>query len=493
MKAVLTYLKRLPLFLITIPAFLLIHIEREYHRLLNYAYLYEEILQLLLAPVIIFLVSFVLFKDWRKSSLYTGILLICYYFFCDIKDWLHQKAPNFFFSGYIFLIPVLIVVVVASFIAIRKRTHFNNAYLFLNSLFILFIIADGVALIAKRNTGRLRSNSLAASYTTCQGCDRPDIYYIVSDAYTSSKVLKEEFNYENPIDSFLIQRKFFIPQSAKSNYNLTPFSIASTLNLDYLHNLDARKDFYLKEYLPGIMDVYNSELVPILKKEGYEVYNHSIFDFESAPSNVTAFDLWEMNLLYVRHNFFKKVDMDIGWRFRALFGLPVENYANRNYAKERDEHVFNTLQQLGSTIAHEAKAPRFVYAHILIPHSPYTFDSTGNKHPTQISRSDDQDMPKYKSQLVYTNKVLMPLIERILANKRTSIIVLQGDHGYKFKSAEKRLLEFSVLNAVYYPDSDYSTLNDSISNVNTFRFVLNKFFRKNYPILNDTTYFLQYK
>lgn len=87
----------------------------------------------------------------------------------------------------------------------------------------------------------------------------------------------------------------------------------------------------------------------------------------------------------------------------------------------------------------------------------------------------------------------MPLIERILANKRTSIIVLQGDHGYKFKSAEKRLLEFSVLNAVYYPDSDYSTLNDSISNVNTFRFVLNKFFRKNYPILNDTTYFLQYK
>jgi len=45
---------------------------------------------------------------------------------------------------------------------------------------------------------------------------------------------------------------------------------------------------------------------------------------------------------------------------------------------------------------------------------------------------------------------------------------------------------------MYFPKEKYQQLGDSITNVNTFRFVLNAFFDKKLPILKDTSIFLHY-
>ncbi|MDQ3277751.1 MAG: hypothetical protein M3Q06_05465, partial [Bacteroidota bacterium] len=49
---------------------------------------------------------------------------------------------------------------------------------------------------------------------------------------------------------------------------------------------------------------------------------------------------------------------------------------------------------------------------------------------------------------------------------------------------------FRNLNAYYFSDKDYGMLYDSISPVNTFRVVLNKYFSQSFPLLKDSSFYL---
>lgn len=89
---------------------------------------------------------------------------------------------------------------------------------------------------------------------------------------------------------------------------------------------------------------------------------------------------------------------------------------------------------------------------------------------------------------MYANTLTTQALNTIMANRtRPYIIILQGDHGYRFydkRSDEDKM--FSILNAFYFSDGDYRLLYDSISSVNTFRVVLNKYFKQNYELLKDS-------
>jgi hypothetical protein len=49
---------------------------------------------------------------------------------------------------------------------------------------------------------------------------------------------------------------------------------------------------------------------------------------------------------------------------------------------------------------------------------------------------------------------------------------------------------FQNLNAVYFPDQNYSGLYDSITNVNMFRVILNKTFNQHFSLVKDSSIFL---
>jgi hypothetical protein len=337
-----------------------------------------------------------------------------------------------------------------------------------------------------------QSKSILSQYKPCIDCIKPNIYYIIFDEYSSSEILQAEFNYRNNIDSFLSQRNFRVIPFSKSNYNLTPFSIASCFNLNYLPGLDVHKDFYMKDYLPGLPTVYKSELIPILEKEGYQIINHSIFNIENHPPLTSPFDLWKLNTLYGRHNIFKKIDYDIGWLIRSRLSLSSTSAAYRN---SRDKNFKKTFESLIRTIHQQSPDPKFIYAHFMLPHGPYTFDSSGQQTAVSVKPLPESENKKaYVSQVIYTNKIMKNIIEEIFSNeKRPFLIIVQGDHGYKFYDPAKNKLEFGNLNAFYFHTGDYQLINDSTSNVNTFRIILNTFFKKNFQMLKDTSYFLRYK
>ena len=89
-------------------------------------------------------------------------------------------------------------------------------------------------------------------------------------------------------------------------------------------------------------------------------------------------------------------------------------------------------------------------------------------------------------------------IEKIagLAHKernRPRVVIIQGDHGRRTQTPSEKIpiisdeKSFMNLNAIYFSDGDYKNLYDSLSSVNTFRVVLNKYFQTNLSLLPDTS------
>jgi hypothetical protein len=83
--------------------------------------------------------------------------------------------------------------------------------------------------------------------------------------------------------------------------------------------------------------------------------------------------------------------------------------------------------------------------------------------------------------------------EILRQNGRECIIMLQGDHAFRFFNPAKKQEEFENLNAWYFPNRDYHLLNDSLSSVNSFRLLLNAQFGQDLPILKDSSIFLPYR
>jgi hypothetical protein len=135
------------------------------------------------------------------------------------------------------------------------------------------------------------------------------------------------------------------------------------------------------------------------------------------------------------------------------------------------------------------ESPKFVYAHILIPHPPFVFsrsgvniDFPGNDGATPVGPTPKDYATGYRNQLDYINYRILPIVKEIQANsKNPPIIILQGDHGVDPRRS-------FILNAYYLPEGGTAGLYPEITPVNTFRYILNEYFQGNYDLLSDVNY-----
>jgi len=268
--------------------------------------------------------------------------------------------------------------------------------------------------------------------------------------------------------------------------------------MNYLDRLKVSEDlFRKKEYLPAVSAMYETDLMKILEKEGYEIVNQSIFNIKDHPPASPLYNIWMLDQLYEKHNLVRSLSNDLGWMLQSHFAFRLNSKKEKaeENQESRDLHVERTYDALMHTIAEPALKPRFVYSHFMIPHYPFSYDSGGNKiahveHDAPL----EVDMKHYVNQLVYSNKLIRNIIDKIMAEStKPVVIILQGDHGYRHFMLKEKSLEFANLNAMYFFNKDYRLLSDKASNVNTFRIVLNTFFNQNLPLLKDTSYYLRYK
>jgi hypothetical protein len=490
--------EKTPFFLFLLPLFIVVHIEKEFYELYSYNLMYSRLAFLFLLPLFMFGFFRLFTRQYKKMALMALAFCLYIFYFGEIRYWLTRKFPNSLLSGYGFLLPVLLLIALFFIIRIyRSKKNFNRSFLFINAALTLFIVGDLIQLFARLNVNQSQKTTLLADYKPCDTCAKPDIYYLLFDCYTSSQMLKQEFGYDNAVtDSFLTQKGFRIIRQSKSNYNLTPFSMSSCFNMDYLgKGIHINTDYYLRDYVPALKYVYNSQLFPMLEKEGYDIVNHSIFNIRNHPTTAKLFDIWDIARLYDQYNLFKKAYIDLSWHLPRSLQFNIDDSRGEEYALNRDRHDSIVLKQILQTAATTpGKQPRFVYTHFLVPHTPFTFDSTGKRIGVLPVMNDETEKKAYLNQTIYVNGIMRRVIDSIFAHaKRPLVVIVQGDHGYRYSDLQQQEKEFPNLSAYYFSNGDYRQLNDSMSNVNTFRAVFNTFLGKRYPFLENRHYFLHYK
>jgi len=104
-----------------------------------------------------------------------------------------------------------------------------------------------------------------------------------------------------------------------------------------------------------------------------------------------------------------------------------------------------------------------------------------------VENIDPGDRAKYIQYLRYTNTVLLKIVDEIIqSNKTPPVIILMSDHGFRWLPGGDDTYAFSNLFSIYLPDKNYGLFNDSITNVNVFRALLNAKFCQQLPMLKDT-------
>jgi len=140
------------------------------------------------------------------------------------------------------------------------------------------------------------------------------------------------------------------------------------------------------------------------------------------------------------------------------------------------------------SLEEETSNPVFVYAHILLPHFPFLFDSDGTIKPYEKNLPDDLTQ-EYISQLQYTDSMILEIVEKLVNNEYPPIIIIQSDHGLRtnpniddYDSMEQ---SFSNFSAFYFPNVEFTNKNQVITAVNTFRILFNENFGTNYELLEN--------
>jgi hypothetical protein len=160
---------------------------------------------------------------------------------------------------------------------------------------------------------------------------------------------------------------------------------------------------------------------------------------------------------------------------------------DKTLAVKNRSMVLYTVNQVSKLT--DIPTPKFVYIHLLLPHSPFLFNS-------ECKSLDPQYYMDYRSYLgnyICATSMATKLVESIFASsdpERPPVIILQSDHGARNGTdnythllqdypSEYRSL---IMNTLYLPGCDTSILTQDIKPVNTFPVVFNCYFDANIPL-----------
>jgi hypothetical protein len=322
----------------------------------------------------------------------------------------------------------------------------------------------------------------------------PDVYYIITDSYPSAINLKKYYDFDN--SGFVNELKalgFQVQDSAKSNYPYTYFSLASSLNMDYINYFEDSVSIEKHNEDYPFTTIYNNKTASYFKQKGYQYVQ-----FQSAYeqlNNESSADI------YI------KSETSFNQFHQALMEQNLLSCLNiQFYNKKIFEVCTEAFAKLPETP--NIKGSKFVFFHALPPHPPYVFDEKGN-YVASAAKVENRFREKqaYINQVNYVNKMLLKSIKKIIeTSAMPPIIILQGDHGsstaemyedetkWQHNPSRELLNErYGILQAIYIPATYSVTIPADNTPVNTFRRVCNTLFGDSLTILPNKHFFANYR
>jgi hypothetical protein len=379
--------------------------------------------------------------------------------------------------------------------AIRFRSRLTGLTKALNLITAVLVAINVIPIVSYRTPHGPPSTlsggfaqALAAAKTAKH--ELPDIYYIVPEDYGEEGALRDHFGIDTrSFVRYLKKQGFYVAADSLANYQNTHLVLSSTLNLRYVHDLpsllgDVRKDDpIVDETLHGFA------ASKFLKALGYRYVHLGMWwaptatdptaDVDVKPGSLSEFSsiLYDTTILPTLSRKLEVKQKDLDPR-RAYYEQP--------------------LQELQDIVqAAKLRGPKFVFAHLSLPHRPYVFDRNGNFLPKDklVSQSAAKS---FADQAYFTTKQLQILMGRLLeATGRKAVIILQTDEGpdpsdkaskdmrHGIYVRDELLFKYGILNAYFLPGVSHRLLYPSITPVNSFRLVFDLYFRSGLGLLPD--------
>lgn len=485
--------KMLVIFPIFVALFPIIHLYRENVDKVEISVVAPTIFYTLITLAVGWAAIAAMTKSVRKGGLIVSWLFVLFSFYYTYDGWIIQIVLVLLISNWLIY-----------FIVISK-SDFRGFVAFMNvSSFVAIAIPGYSIIMALLNPPPMEIRQvpdvLSQKQIDMKGTT-PNVYFIILDGYGGQKALEEFYTVKNSsFISFLEDQGFWVSKASRSNYMRTVLSLPATLNMEYLdefiemNELEESKDERPFAYL-----LRWNYVKGFLMNMGYESVGIS-----------SGFAGWDM----IGADHFLNQRNDGMNQFRAMLHSHTPVYPilrelafEDPFAKHRELQI-QTIEAIGD-IPDMFDTPIFTFAHILSPHPPFVFDADGELiHPREprfhlgdgtyvvgATMDVSEYRMQYIAQMAALNRLLEVTIRKLREKDPGAIIIIQGDHGPGAQLVwgsieETNLLErSSILNAIYLPKQDYDDLYDTMSSVNTFRFIFNKYFGAEHEILPDLHYF----
>lgn len=444
------------------------------------------------ASVAAYLTLSQLTKSHNKSALFVIISIFFFFYYGHVfHGYFSGKhlgeitvgRHRFFFPLWCLLYLIFCIVL------IRIRKSLDILLKFLSYLFLILVLSvlipNIVSLESSRNNDfkidqleNVKKNTIAEN---SQFKDkRPDIYYIVLDGYAALETLKNFYQYDNSkFYNSLNERGFFIAEKSVANHSYTYLSLSSTLNMmymDWLGESNDQKQVKIKEIGDTIAD---NKVAKLLKQYGYKYVTFDSGYSTSSRSSISDFKVSCATLSEFDRTLIRTTILDPFFLYGGV--------------RDMIECQFDSLKNEFSSDS------KFIFSHIVAPHPPFVFNSTGGKVGMNSGLNPWADKDAYVEQLQFVNNKIIEVIDHIQAKNvgNELIMILQSDHGPASLGTEEMLNpsndlikeRMRILNAYFVPAKIKNRLYNNITPVNSFRLILSEVIGLDLPLLEDRNFF----
>ena len=334
---------------------------------------------------------------------------------------------------------------------------------------------------------------------------RPNIYFIVLDAYSGPTSLKEIYGLD--IEDFITSLEdmgFVVPRSSRANYTATFLALGSMLGMDYLDSLLGPLD-------PSSSDrgrVYNllhdNATTRLLREKGYRIVFHRsayppLNSSTTADVHLPAFGIGEFQVAWVLQTSGPRI-------YRAVCDLlSCEPDAGLPFSPDGPGALLSKFEALGSGEGADT-GPVFHYAHFLLPHEPLQFHADCTPREARYWGIDDSEVSPievhsmYVDQVLCANRLALQTVRDILRREVPApVIIMQSDHGYaRFPTGRPPALDevsqdqvderMDVFAAYHVPGLGTDLTYDGVTPVNAIRAIFSDVFELDLAPLPDHSY-----
>jgi hypothetical protein len=461
----------------------------------------RALLASLALATLIFLLVWLISRHAGRAALYASLALVLFFSYGQTYRYLQIVSKNSAWVRHPILGAVYLGLLVLGIFGISRLRNTASATLTLNLTAIVLTALPLVVVLnfyraEAVNARQVKAASLHEALHYSGPGQPPDVYFIMLDTYMRGDALQRDMHYDN--SSFLDSLEdlgFYVAECSRPNYDYTRASLTSTLNMDYLPALRSQLEAHgntnprglwallLPNKTRRLLEALGYRTVAL--QTTYEWTEMRDADIYLAPGSnpLTETYLLPFETMLLRSTsaiIFMETHPERPEESSSSIEFPY------NYHVETERYVLDTLPELA-----KMPGPKFVFVHILIPHTPYVFKPDGSIRvdpnyyggKNMNSMSWNYQVEGYVDSVKFINSRMLPILNSIIQDSDVPpIIVMEGDHGLTGNNRTQNLSTY------FLPGDGAEELYPSITPVNSFRLIFDHYFAADYYLLPDETY-----